>query len=102
MPAAILLTLWRDQFIPEALVVPLTVVVRHKLVDGVTTLMRDEDPRKASLRHTDGRDGIDESVEFGGNFDGAGRCVRPPKSRNRAMRRIYSSTRPMSSRRGNA
>jgi hypothetical protein len=35
MRAAVLTTLWRDQFIAESLVVPLAVVVRHKLVDSV-------------------------------------------------------------------
>jgi hypothetical protein len=35
MRAAVLTTLWRDQFIAEPLVVPLAVVVRHKLVDNV-------------------------------------------------------------------
>jgi hypothetical protein len=35
MRAAVLTTSWRDQSIAESLVVPLAVIVRHKLVDNV-------------------------------------------------------------------
>ncbi len=114
MRAAVLVTLWRDQSIAESLVVPLAVIVRHKLVDDVaqTSLPEENDPIETlftdrahePLRVGIGIRRLNRRLQdaHAGAFDEAPECARPfrvpvtnqsPMSHEEAVDRVRETPR---------